>query len=397
MTHFWDALRNRREKGSFASLLAGILVTILLLLIPTGFEDAVIYQGADQVRATVLSVDNQAIVSSGLIQSGEQYCSVRLEGGRFKGEVVTAFNLLSGSMELDKIFAPGDSALVTVSYQDGQIQSVNMVDHCRIAWEGVLALVFVLLLVVFAGWAGVRAILSFLITVLAIWKILVPCCLRGYDPIWVGLAVVLALTVMIIVFVYGFDSRSLSAVLGSMLGVVTTGILGVAFTGLLRIHGAVMQNSESLLYSGYQHLDLTRIFMASIFIGASGAMMDLAVDITSGVYEVVCKRPDISAREAVFSGLRIGRAAMGTMTTTLLLAYSGGYLSLLMVFMAQGTPLINILNYKYVSSEILHTLVGSFGLVTVAPFTAVVSGVALTRRAHEGRLNQPQTGECAEN
>lgn len=81
-----------------------------------------------------------------------------------------------------------------------------------------LALVFVLLLVVFAGWAGVRAILSFLITVLAIWKILVPCCLRGYDPIWVGLAVVLALTVMIIVFVYGFDSRSLSAVLGSMLG-----------------------------------------------------------------------------------------------------------------------------------------------------------------------------------
>ena len=71
---------------------------------------------------------------------------------------------------------------------------------------------------------------------------------------------------------------------------------------------------------------------------------------------------------------------MGTMTTTLLLAYSGGYIALLMVFMAQGTPLSHILNYKYVSSEIIHTIVGSFGLVTVAPFTALTAGWLLTRK-----------------
>lgn len=117
--------------------------------------------------------------------------------------------------------------------------------------------------------------------------------------------------------------------------------------------------------------------------------MDLSVDITSGVYEVVCKRPDISPREAIRSGMRIGQAAMGTMTTTLLLAYSGGYLSLLMVFMAQGTPVLHILNYKYVSSEIIHTLVGSFGLVTVAPFTAVMSGLVLTW------VGRPQKAEMA--
>jgi uncharacterized membrane protein len=68
---------------------------------------------------------------------------------------------------------------------------------------------------------------------------------------------------------------------------------------------------------------------------------------------------------------------MGTMTTTLLLAYSGGYIALLLVFMAQGTPIINILNLKYVSAEILHTIVGSFGLVTVAPLTALISGTLL--------------------
>ena len=141
-----------------------------------------------------------------------------------------------------------------------------------------------------------------------------------------------------------------------------------------------MSSSESLLYAGYQDLNLTRIFMASIFIGASGAIMDLSVDITSAVYEVVEKRPDIGWKEAVKSGMNVGRAAMGTMTTTLLLAYSGGYIALLMVFMAQGTPLINILNYKHVAAEMIHTVIGSFGLVTVAPFTALCAGVFLTHK-----------------
>lgn len=79
--------------------------------------------------------------------------------------------------------------------------------------------------------------------------------------------------------------------------------------------------------------------------------MDLSVDITSAVHEVVEKRPDLSWQEAARSGLNVGRAAMGTMTTTLVLAYSGGYIALLMVFMAQGTPVDHILNYKYVAAE----------------------------------------------
>lgn len=146
-----------------------------------------------------------------------------------------------------------------------------------------------------------------------------------------------------------------------------------------------MTNSESLLYAGYQHLSLTKIFMASIFIGSSGAIMDLAVDITSAVNEVVQKCPDITKREAIKSGMNVGRAAMGTMTTTLLLAYSGGYIALLMVFMAQGTPIYNILNYKYVSSEILDTMVGSFGLVLVAPFTAIAAGILLTKKTEDNQ------------
>lgn len=353
-------------------LLLGILIAL-----PTGYEDAVIYQGTDRCRAEVLDTDESTVISSGLIRSGEQDCRVRLLGGRFKGQEVQAYNLLTGSLQTDKIYETGDIAQVVISYQDNEVISVNMIDHYRLDKEFILLAIFSVVLIIFAKGIGLRSLLSFVITVLMIWKVLVPSCLNGGNPVLIGLAIITVLTVVIISLVYGYDRRFIAATLGVMLGVITTCVLGIVFTKLFKIHGAVMSNSESLLYSGYEYLNLTSIFMASIFIGASGAIMDIAVDITSAIYEVVEKKPDIGWKEATMSGIHVGRAAMGTMSTTLLLAYSGGYLALLMVFMAQGTPIYNILNYKDVASEILHTIVGSFGLVAVAPFTALMSGLLL--------------------
>lgn len=360
-------------------LIFGIAVCLILIFMPTGYEDATIYQGTEKVKALVTAVDDSRIIDTGLIRTGEQVCTVEVLQGKFKGHVSTATNLLSGSLSADKEFAEGDKAFVVISYKEDGITSVTMIDHYRINWEIVLALIFSLFLILFAGPGGLRALLSFVISVLSLWKIMIPYCLKGGDAIAIGLAIVTVLTVIIIVFVYGFDKRSLVAVSGSMLGVLTACLLGIIFTGTLKIHGAIMTDSESLLYAGYENLNLTRIFMASIFIGASGAMMDLSVDITSGICEVVRKKPEIGKWEAVGSGMRIGQAAMGTMTTTLLLAYAGSCTTQLMVFMAQGTPILNILNYKYVASEILQTIVGSFALVTVAPFTAIVGGMVLAK------------------
>lgn len=308
----------------------------------------------------------------------------------FQGQTVSGVNMLNGSLEQDKVFQPGDKALVVVSHDGDTITNVTMSDHYRLSWELVMAIGFAIFLILFAGPTGVRAIASFVLTVLTLWKVLVPLYLKGYNPIWIGLAITLFLTVLIIALVYGFDRRCWAAVSGSFLGILVTCVLGVLFTDLFQIHGAVMSYSESLLYSGYQDLNLTQIFMASIFIGASGAIMDLSVDITSAVYEVVEKRPDLTWWEATRSGMNVGRAAMGTMTTTLLFAYSGGYVALLMVFMAQGTPVENILNYKYVAAELIHTVIGSFGLVTVAPFTALCAGVFLTRREKKEAAAEPQ-------
>lgn len=370
------ALSNRLN--FWTQLIIGFLLAAILIAVPTGYEGALIYTESEKCKAEVISTDESSIISTGLIQSGEQICQLELLDGKFKGEKVSGINLLSGSLENDKIYSAGDEALVVVSYNDGGITSVTMTDHYRVDKEIILALMFVILLILFAGKNGMFAVLSFVITVLMIWKILVPCYLKGMNPMWVGMGIMVALTAVIIFLVYGVDKRTLTAFMGSMLGTVTTCIIGLIFTDLFKIHGAVMSYSETLLYCGYQHLNLTQIFTSGIFIGASGAMMDLSVDITSAVHEVIQKKPDISWKEAAKSGMNVGRAAMGTMTTTLLLAYSGGYIALLMTFMAQGTPIMNILNYKYVASEILDTLIGSFGLVTVAPFTALMSGLLLT-------------------
>ncbi len=383
-------LLDRDKRRYYAPLAICLVLILFLFLLPTGFEGALQYQQADRCTALVTAVDDSAIIDTGLVRSGEQRCTLELLGGRFEGTTTIGVNLLNGSLEQDKLFVPGDKAMVVVSYQGDEILSVTMTDHYRIGKEAILAGVFALFLILFAGRTGIRAIVSFVLTVLMLWKVLVPLYLNGWNPIFMGLLVTLALTLLIIALVYGFDRRCLSAVSGAFLGVLVTCVLGILFTDLFQIHGAVMAYSESLLYAGYQDLNLTQIFMASIFIGSSGAVMDLSVDITSAVHEVVEKRPDISRWEAVRSGLNVGRAAMGTMTTTLLLAYSGGYVALLMVFMAQGTPVWNILNYKYVASEIVHTIVGSFGLVTVAPFTALTSGFLLTGRAHRQEA-MPQT------
>lgn len=361
------------------SLLAILLIFILMVL-PTGYEDAAIYKESERVRVKVLSTDESRVINNGLIQSGEQYCKVKILNGKFKGQEAQAVNMLNGSLESDKIYETGDVAQVVLSHKDGKILSITMTDHFRIDKELILAGLFVLLLVLFAGRVGLRAVYSFIITVLTIWKILVPAFLKGINPIWCGIAITAFLTVLIIFLVYGWDKKTLAASSGALLGVLVTCVMGCVFTDLFQIHGAVMAYSESLLYAGYQDLNLTRIFMSGIFIGASGAMMDLAVDITSAVNEVIQKKPEIGWREAARSGMNVGRAAMGTMTTTLLLAYSGGYIALLMTFMAQGTPIDHIFNYKYVSAEILDTVVGSFGLVTVAPFTALTSAVLLTRK-----------------
>lgn len=353
------------------------IIATALSFMPSGHETKM-YPNSARAEALVISTDESTVYNTGIIIQGEQVCQVKILNGAFKGQEAKAVNRLIGKLEMDKMFKPGDRALVVIDFSGNKIKFINIIDHYRINLEVLLFLAFIILLVIFAGWTGVKALLSFVVTVLMIWKFLIPLFLKGLNPILVALVMIIFLTVVIVFLAGGLTRRSVVAVLGSLSGSVLTCILALVFGRSFKIHGAVLPFSESLLYSGYANLNLTDIFIAGIFIASSGALMDLAMDISAAISELVEKNPGISVKEKIKSGFAIGKAVIGTMTTTLLLAYSGGYIALLMVFMAQGTPVVNILNLKYVASEILHTLVGSFGLVTVAPFTAILAGFLIT-------------------
>lgn len=205
-----------------APIWACLTLIVVLLVLPTGFEGNLVFQESDIRPALVLSTDESSIVDTGLVRSGEQRCQLEVLSGPFRGKRAEGRNMLNGSLEQDKLFAPGDKALVRINYQNGEILNISMIDHYRAPWELLLAALFILLLVAFAGWTGLRAVLSFILSVLMIWKVLVPLYLKGWNPIWVGLGITLALTVLIVSLVYGFDRRCAAAVSGSFLGILVT-------------------------------------------------------------------------------------------------------------------------------------------------------------------------------
>lgn len=357
-------------------LFAVILTVLCIALVfsPTGFEDRRT-ETTVRARARVISIDDSQIERAMIIKTGMQSLAVEILSGDFKGQRVSAVNLLSGKLELDEVYSPGETILVELSAKDGKITWAQARGAYRIGLELLLFALFGLLLAVVAGWTGVKALLSFVLCALMLWKVLVPLFLKGHDPILVALGVVAALTGAISFLIGGLGRKGLITFLGSCLGLVLTCVLAMLFTKVLRVHGAVRPFAETVLYSGFYFLDLNRIFIAGIFIASTGAVMDLAMDIAASMHEVHERHPQISVRDHIRSGMAVGRAVLGPMTTTLLLAYSGSYITMFMLFMGQGIPLANIFNLNLVAAEILNTCVGSFGLVTVAPFTAVAGGL----------------------
>ena len=328
------------------------------------------------VCAEIVETDDTGIALHGLVEFGTQRLKVRFPDG----SVHDAANELRAQMELDKKFKVGETALVVVPSQIREGDVLVARDHWRMGWGFVFFGAFCLLLCVFGGWTGAKALFSFVFSCFAVWKLLIPLVLDGFPASTVTVLTVAVLTGVIMYLVAGWTKKGLTAFAGAMLGVVASLGLAHLFGRLMHVNGATMPFAQQLLYSGYSGLDLRDVFIGAIVLASSGAVMDLAMDIAAGVAEVKLHNPALGFRELLLSGLRMGRAVVGTMTTTLLLAYSGGYLTLLMVFAAQGTHPMDFLNSTLVSAEIVKTLVGSFGLVLVAPFTAAVGAWIYTRR-----------------
>jgi len=355
----------------FALIIAGICIGLAFIDIakipnaPRGIHS----------RGLVIAVDNSQVHQNLIVKTHFQNLNVRLLDGPHKGQELTVVNMLTGKMELDEFYEEQAVILIEYDVRDGKPANGLARGHYRLRLQIMLVCLFALLLLLVAGVTGLKAALSFIFTAMVLWKLFFPLLLRGAPPLSTGLVIVALLTAVITFSVGGLNRRGTAAFAGSMLGVLLTCGLAVWTARAFNLHGAVRPFAEMLLYSGYYGLHLTNIFIASVFIACSGAIMDVAMDIAASMDEIKKKHPGIGLIEHIRSGLRIGRAVIGTITTTLLLAYSSSHITMFMVFMAKGLPSVNILNTPFISAEVLNILVGSFGLVTVAPFTAVVGGL----------------------
>jgi uncharacterized membrane protein len=373
-------MRLKIKKKELIFTLVFLVLILILILIPTGFARQ-IYVNSEGAKARVIEVDNSSIYYNGIIRQGDQVCFIEILSGEHKGETAEAINLLSGKMDIDKLFEPGDTAWVIIENDTaGNITFVNMVEHYRVGKEFLLIALFAGLIIIFSGFTGVRTLLSFAFALLAIWKLLIPLTLKGYPPMLVALVVGCLITVATLFLVAGLSKKAYAAIGGALACSLVTCLLSVVFTKYFAIHGSVLQWSESLLYSGYQNLDLTQLYMAGVYLACSGAILDLAIDISAALDELVAHKPGITRSELIRSGLTIGKSVVGSQTSTLLLAYMGSYLSIMMVYMAQATPFMSILNSKTIAAEILHTFVGCIGLVLVSPATSLISAFLYSRK-----------------
>jgi len=362
-------------KKALPALLFLVLTVLLLGILTYSKTGDKAQQNIQEVRAVVLETDESDVIQAGISKIGNQQLIIKITEGKYAGDTIAAGNHLLGKLELDSFYKQGDEIVAAILEKDGEIKDAKALEIYRQDWELVLFGIFVLCLLVYAGVIGLKALFSFVASLYLIWAFLLPGLLDGKNPLVLASVTLVLLTAIIIFSVAGLTKKGVAAFCGTIFGFLITAGITLLLGSKLALNGMTLPYAESLLFSGHLNLNMRDIFYAAIIIGASGAAMDIAMDVAAAIEEIKAKKPEINVHELIQSGFNIGRAVIGTMTTTLLLAYSGGYLTLLMLFMTKNSSPARILNLKIVAAEIMRTLVGSIGLVLVAPLTAVIAGL----------------------
>jgi len=331
-----------------------------------------------EVRARVMAVDDSEVHTSALSHIGFQTLGIEILNTPFKGVKTQATNSLNGQIDLENLYRVNDTIIAAVIMdKEGEIEHVKAIDLYRQNSLLALFIVFTIALLLYAGAVGVKALLSFILSIFIIWEILVKQILAGHPPLLTTTFTIILLSAIIIFMIAGLNRKGLTAFLGTIAGLAVTLGATLIFGKEAGLLGMTQPYVNALIFSGYYNLDIRQIFYSAIILGASGAAMDIAMDIAASMNEIKIKKPDISAKELIKSGFTVGRQVIGTMTTTLLLAYSGGYLTLLMIFRVKDPSFMRMINLKIVSAEIMRTLIGSIGLVMVAPITAILGGIII--------------------
>ena len=303
---------------------------------------------------------------------GDQELEIRILSGDHKDEIMTVTNYMSALFNVD--VGQGDRIIVRIMTDEEGSYYASVFNYDRGIVLGVFLLIFFALLAVLGGKKGVGALAGLLLTLGCIWFILIPCLIRGVPavPVTIGVSAVSAAAGLI--FLNGYSKKTLCAVCGCVGGVLAAGIAAAAVGTLSPMNGFNMQEAENLiLYGADRGLKISGLLVCGVLISALGAVMDVSLGIASSVWEMREQNPEASAGSLFRSGMQIGRDAMGTMANTLILAFAGSSLNMLILVQTYDIPFLQLINTDSIALEVVQSVAGSFGILLTVPLVAFIS------------------------
>jgi uncharacterized membrane protein len=290
-------------------------------------------------------------------------------------------------------FAAGDA--VVLAYNGGNAAdpaSFQLVDFQRGTPLLVLAALFAVAVLVLGRWQGVAALVALGLSFVVIALFILPAILAGENPLVVAIAGAGAIMFIALYLTHGLSARTSAAVLGTLVSLALIGILSAIFSAAASLTG--LDDSTSTLIGSLGHgIDARGLLLAGVVIGALGVLDDVTVTQTSAVWELRRANPDLTWRELYSSGLRIGRDHVGSAVNTLVMAYAGAALPVLLYSSISGVGLGALLGSEEIAQEIIRTLAGSVGIVAAVPVTTVLAALIASREPAESLSRAlPQTG-----
>ncbi len=299
-----------------------------------------------------------------------------LEGPN-KGVIFSSKNEIEGRI-FDLDLKKGDHVIVLLKqYEDGTYEGFAT-DYARSNAMIIFVVLFMIAIIVLGKWKGLRALISLIITVGAIFLILIPYSIQGANPLLLSIIISIAVTFATILIISGFTKKALSAILGTIGGLLFAALIAY-IVGKISVLTGLSGEDARVLYINRPDLDFGNIFFASIVIGALGAVMDVGMSISSAVNEIAQANPNLGPKELFKSGMNVGKDIMGTMSNTLILAYVGSAFPLLMLFYLNNFAALQVINFDFMAAEIVRSISGSFGLLLAIPITALFCSL-LARR-----------------
>ncbi|HHY90782.1 MAG TPA: YibE/F family protein [Clostridiales bacterium] len=309
-----------------------------------------------------------------------QQVTLKVTSGKFKNQVFETINNLSGNSLYDIPVKKGDKVVVVIERAEDGTPEIFISDYMRQHYILYLSAFFVAVVLFIGKGKGLRSLITLALTMFAIFKILLPGILKGHHPVFLTVLISFGITVITFFIVSGINGKSIAAILGTTGGVMAAGILAYFVGSRVKLTGLSPEEASFLMYLPQgTDFDLQGLLFSGIIMGSLGAVMDVAISIASSIEEIHRTNPSLPSKNLFLSGMNVGKDIIGTMTNTLILAYTGSSIPLLIVFMAYETSIVKILNLDVIATEVIRSLAGSTGLVLTIPITALAAGLLIKK------------------